>query len=250
LRAERSENTIGPGAPLFLVDELPAGPVVRLDGPEGHHAAVVQRLRVGERILIGDGRGALAEATVVAVGKGTLDAECTARRAVPPPDPRITVVQALAKGERGELAVATMTEVGVDEIVPWPAARCVARWKDDKPLTRWRSTVREAVKQSRRAWRPAVAEPARTADVARRLGAAAAAYVLHEAADVRFSAVPLPAGGEIVLVVGPEGGIDAAEVAAFEAAGAVPVRMGEAVLRTSTAGAAAVAGLSVRLGRW
>jgi len=223
---------------------------VRLDGPEGHHAAVVQRLRVGEKILLGDGRGALAEATVAAVGKGVLDAECGARRAVPPPDPRITVVQGLAKGDRGELAVATMTEVGVDEIVPWTAARCVVRWKDDKPLTRWRTTVREAVKQSRRAWLPAVAEPARSADVARRLGAAAAAFVLHEEAAVPLSAVPLPASGEIALVVGPEGGIDPAEMAEFEAAGAVPVRMGDAVLRTSTAGAAAVAALSVRLDRW
>jgi 16S rRNA (uracil1498-N3)-methyltransferase len=234
--------------PLFLVDSL--GSVVRLDGPEGHHAAVVQRLRVGEKILIGDGRGEIAEATVTAVGKGILDAECGARRAVPPPDPSITVVQGLAKGDRGELAVATMTEVGVDQIVPWAAARCVVRWKDDKPLTRWRTTVRESVKQSRRAWLPAVAEPVRTADVARRLGAAAAAFVLHEEAAVPLSAVPLPPSGEIALVVGPEGGIDPVEVAEFEAAGAVPVRMGNAVLRTSTAGAAAVAALSVRLRRW
>jgi 16S rRNA (uracil1498-N3)-methyltransferase len=237
-------------APLFLVDELPPSAGVRLDGPEGHHAAVVQRLRVGEKILIGDGRGALAEATVTAVGKGILDAECGARRTVARPDPRITVMQALAKGDRGELAVATMTEVGVDEVVPWQAARCVVRWKDAKPLARWRATAREAVKQSRRAWLPAVAEPATTADVVARLAAAAAAFVLHEQATTPLSAVPLPADGEIALVVGPEGGIDTAELTAFAAAGAVAVRMGDAVLRTSTAGAAAVAALSVRLGRW
>jgi 16S rRNA (uracil1498-N3)-methyltransferase len=236
--------------PLFLVDDLASTGKVRLDGPEGHHAAVVQRLRVGEKILIGDGRGVLVEATVTAVGKGILDAECGAPRTFPYPDPCLTVVQALAKGDRGELAVATMTEVGVDEIVPWQAARCVVRWRDDKPLTRWRATAREAVKQSRRAWLPAVAGPATTADVARRLAAAAAALVLHEGAAVPLSAVPLPPGGGIALVVGPEGGIDAAELAAFEAAGAVAVRMGDAVLRTSTAGAAAVAALSVRLGRW
>jgi 16S rRNA (uracil1498-N3)-methyltransferase len=235
--------------PLFLVDELPPGEKVRLDGPEGHHAAVVQRLRVGEKILIGDGRGALADATVTAVGKGILDAECGARRAVPSPDPRITVIQALAKGERGELAVATMTEVGVDGVVPWQAARCVVRWRDGKPLARWRATVREAAKQSRRAWLPAVAEPATTAAVVARLETAAA-FVLHEEATTPLSAVPLPVRGEIALVVGPEGGIDAAELAAFAAAGAVAVRMGDAVLRTSTAGAAAVAALSIRLGRW
>ena len=236
--------------PLFLVAGLPPTGRVRLDGPEGHHAAVVQRLRVGEKILLGDGRGALAEATVTAVGKGMLDAECGARRTIASPDPCVTVVQALAKGDRGELAVATMTEVGVDEIVPWQAARCVVRWKDDKPLARWRATAREAAKQSRRAWLPAVAGPAKTADVARRLAAAATALVLHEEAATPLSAVPLPRSGEIALVVGPEGGIDPAELAAFEAAGAVPVRMGDPVLRTSTAGAAAVAALSVRLGRW
>jgi len=236
--------------PLFLVDELPPTGTVRLDGPEGYHAAVVQRLRVGERILLGDGRGTLAGAVVTAVGKGMLDAECAFSRAVPPPDPRMTVVQALAKGDRGELAAATMTEVGVDGIVPWPAARCVVRWKDDKPLARWRSTVREAVKQSRRAWLPAVAEPERTADVARRIGAAAAAFVLHEEASLPLSAVPLPAGGEIVLVVGPEGGVAPEELSAFEAAGGRPVRLGPEVLRTSTAGVAALAVLSARLGRW
>lgn len=234
--------------PLFLVDEVTD--VVRLTGPEGHHAAVVQRLRVGERILIGDGRGALASATVTAVGKGILDADCGALITHPLPDPRITVVQALAKGDRGELAVATMTEVGVDEIVPWSAARSVVRWKDDKPLNRWRSAVREAVKQSRRAWLPAVTGPARTPDVVGRIAAASGAYVLHEEATEPLSRVELPTGGEIVLVVGPEGGIDADELDAFEAAGAVPVRMGDAILRTSTAGPAAVAGLSVRLRRW
>jgi 16S rRNA (uracil1498-N3)-methyltransferase len=235
--------------PLFLVDDLPAT-AARLDGPEGHHAAVVQRLRVGEKILIGDGRGALADATVTAVGKGVLEAGIAARRAVPRPDPRLLVVQAIAKGDRGELAVATMTEVGVDAIVPWQAARCVARWKDDRPVHKWRATVREAVKQSRRAWLPAVAEPARTADVARRLAGAAAALVLHEEAEALLSTVELPAAGEIALVVGPEGGIAPEELAVFVAAGATAVRIGDAVLRTSTAGAAAVAALSVRLGRW
>jgi 16S rRNA (uracil1498-N3)-methyltransferase len=235
---------------MFLVADLPTAAVVRLDGPEGHHAAVVQRLRVGEKIMIGDGRGALADATVTAVGKGILDAGITARRHLPAPDPRLVVVQGIAKGDRGELAVATMTEVGVDVIVPWQAARCVARWKDDKPLQRWRSTVREAVKQSRRAWLPEVDAPARTADVARRLSGAAAALVLHEEAELPLSTVELPAGGEIALVVGPEGGIAPEELAAFVAAGATPVRAGDAVLRTSTAGAAAVAALSVRLGRW
>jgi 16S rRNA (uracil1498-N3)-methyltransferase len=235
---------------LFLVDELPAGGVFRLDGAEGHHAAVVQRLRVGEVLTLSDGRGGTAGAVVAAVGRGSLDVQVTGRGYAEPPDPRITVIQGIAKGDRGELAVATMTEVGVDEIVPWSAARSVARWKDDRALQRWRSTAREAAKQSRRPWLPTIGSARRTAEVAERLSAAAGAYVLHEEATAALSTVGLPGSGELALVVGPEGGIDEAELAAFVAAGGVPVRMGTPVLRTSTAGAAAIAALSVRLGRW
>jgi 16S rRNA (uracil1498-N3)-methyltransferase len=236
--------------PLFLVDELPTGATLRLDGPEGHHAAAVQRLRAGEVLTLADGRGGTATAVVSAAGRGTLDVEITARGYLAAPDPRVTVVQGIAKGDRCELAVATMTEVGVDEIVPWAAARCIAKWKDDRPLQRWRSTAREAAKQSRRPWLPAVAPAAHTRDVARRIEAAARAYVLHEDATVAVSTVEVPAAGEIVLVVGPEGGVDAGELGAFVAAGGVPVRLGPNILRTSTAGAAALAALSVRLGRW
>jgi 16S rRNA (uracil1498-N3)-methyltransferase len=236
--------------PLFLVDDLPPGDLVRLDGPEGHHAAVVQRLRVGERIMVGDGRGTRASAVVTAVGKAILDAEIVARSHQAAAQPSVTVVQGIAKGDRAELAVAMLTEVGVDRIVPWQAARSVARWKDARALEKWRTTAREATKQSRRAWLPDVAEPARTDDAARALAGAAAALVLHEEADRPLSTVDLPDSGEIAVVVGPEGGIDAAELAAFMSAGAVPVRLGSDVLRTSTAGAAAVAALSVRLGRW
>jgi 16S rRNA (uracil1498-N3)-methyltransferase len=141
----------------------------------------------------------------------------------------------------------------VDEIVPWAAARSVVRWqgeRGERARQRWAATAREAAKQSRRAWLPAVAAAASTAGVAGRLGAAAAAYVLHEEASSRLADVPLPASGEIVLVIGPEGGIAAEELAAFGAAGAVPVRLGDAVLRTSTAGVAALAVLCTRLARW
>jgi 16S rRNA (uracil1498-N3)-methyltransferase len=235
---------------LFLVDDLPPADSFRLDGPEGHHAAAVQRLRTGEVLMLSDGRGGTATAVVAAVGRDALEVEIAARAYVAAPDPTVTVVQGIAKGDRGELSVASMTEVGVDSIVPWAATRCVAKWKDDRPLRRWRGTAREAAKQSRRAWLPDVAPAAHTRDVAARIAAATAGYVLHEEAVVSVSTVELPAAGEIVLVVGPEGGVDAAELAAFVAAGAVPVRLGPTILRTSTAGAAALAALSVRLGRW
>ena len=238
--------------PLFLVSELPPGSGLTLDGPEGHHAAVVQRIRVGERLLIGDGAGSTARAVVRAVGKSTLDLAIEQRWYADPPAVRLTVAQGIAKGDRGELAVQAMTEVGVDEIVPWAASRSVAIWKGErgtKARDKWAATAREAGKQARRPWLPVVAPGAvSTPDLARR--AAAATFVLHEEATTALTAVPLPESGDITLVVGPEGGISDDELATFTAAGAVPVRLGESVLRTSTAGLAALCVLSVRLGRW
>lgn len=243
----------GVSAPLFLVESLPAGTSFTLDGPEGHHAATVQRLRVGEVLLLADGRGGTARAEVTAVGKGSVDVTLGEQAWAPAADPRLVVVQGIAKGDRGELAVQAMTEAGVDEIVPWAASRSVAQWRGDrgfKARDKWAATAREAAKQARRSWLPVVAgEPdCSTKQVAARIANAAAAFVLHEEATERLTTVPLPGSGEIVLVVGPEGGISDTELDAF--AGAVPVRLGDAVLRTSTAGVAALAVLSTRLGRW
>jgi len=241
------------GAPLFLVDALPDGERVTLAGPEGHHAATVQRLRVGEKLLLGDGRGATATAVVTGVGRSMLELAVTGRRHDRPPLPRLVVAQAIAKGDRGELAVQAMTEVGVDEIVPWPAARSVARWRGERgerAWHRWIVTAREAAKQARRPWLPSVVPAVPTPDLAARLADATAGFVLHEDAEARLTEVSLPTDGEVVLVVGPEGGISPKELAAFQAAGAVPVRLGATVLRTSTAGVAALSVLNVRLGRW
>jgi 16S rRNA (uracil1498-N3)-methyltransferase len=242
-------------APLFLVDDLPAGATGTLDGPEGHHAATVQRLRVGERLILGDGRGGTAYAEVLAVGPGSVEFRVVERSFLPAHDPRLVVVQGIAKGDRGELAVQAMTEIGVDEIVPWAASRSVVQWRGDrgaKALQKWASTAREAAKQSRRSWRPVVGgDPdCSTKQVAARLGEAAGAFVLHEEATSRLATAALPPGGDIVLVVGPEGGVSNAELEAFVAAGATSVRLGPEVLRTSTAGVAALSVLSARLGRW
>ena len=240
--------------PVFLAptDALDRDTVV-LDGPEGRHAATVRRLRPGERVDLTDGDGLLAECVVTAVDRASLTLDVLTRRRPPPPSPRITVVQALPKGDRGELAVETMTEVGVDEIVPWSAARCVTRWRPerrDKALARWRGTAREAGKQARRSRLPRIADLASTADVAGRIAAASLAVVLHEEADAPLSAVEPPTDGEIVAVVGPEGGITAEELERFAAAGGRPVRLGPTVLRTSTAGVAAAAVLLAATGRW
>jgi 16S rRNA (uracil1498-N3)-methyltransferase len=238
--------------PLFLLDELPGTETVHLGGDEGRHAATVRRIRVGEDVQLGDGHGTVLDCRVTAVRADGLVLAVSGRRVEPMPVVRLTVVQALVKGDRAELAVEIMTELGVNEIVPWSAARSIVQWqgaRGGKALERWRRTAREASKQSRRPWVPEVAELAGTPEVVRRLEHRCA-LVLHEAATAPLVESPLPEQGEVVLVVGPEGGISADELTRFAAAGAQPVRLGSPVLRTSTAGAAALAAVSVRLGLW
>lgn len=233
--------------PAYLCPDL-GGSTVRLGGPEGRHAATVRRTRVGEVVDLVDGRGLRCTGTVTAVAKDALTLEVTSRVQEPPPVPRITLVQAIAKGDRGELAVEAATEAGVDEVVPWAAARCVVRWEAErgvKALDRWRSTAREAAKQSRRAWFPLVHEPLTTAEVGALPGTL---LVLHESAERRLAEVDLE--GDVVLVVGPEGGISDEELAVLAEAGATAVRLGTSILRTSTAGVAAIAVVSARTGRW
>ncbi|MEC4014794.1 16S rRNA (uracil(1498)-N(3))-methyltransferase [Streptomyces sp. H27-D2] len=253
-------------APVFLVDGerlsglsgdaagARPGRLVTLDGQEGRHAVAVRRLRVGEEIVLTDGAGTGAYGTVAAVeGKDRLDVAVAELRTQAPPNPRITVVQALPKGDRGELAVETMTETGVDAVVPWAAARCVTQWKGErglKALGKWRATAREAGKQSRRLRFPDVTDLMSTRQVARLLASASFAAVLHEEGSEPLASAELPAGGDIVLVVGPEGGVSPEELAVFAEAGAKPYRLGPTVLRTSTAGTAASALLLGRTGRW
>src|SRR4051794_35090646 len=169
----RRDSAVTP--PLFLVEELPDGDEVQLNGDEGRHAARVKRLGVGEPVLVSDGRGALLTCRVRAVTADGLWLSVQQRGAVSAAQPRIVVVQALPKGERAELAVELLTELGADEIVPWAASRSIVQWlgpRGDRALGKWRRTAREATKQSRRAWLPIVAPLASTADVAARLAGA------------------------------------------------------------------------------
>jgi 16S rRNA (uracil1498-N3)-methyltransferase len=211
---------------------------------------------VGERILLGDGRGGVALAEVLEVGRDELSLRILDRQLVPAPTPRVTLAQALVKGERGELAVELATEAGVDHIVAWRAARCVARWDDgprgDKALSRWRGTVTSAVKQSRRAWLPEVEPPIGTGALADRCAAADLALVLHEDGAEPIAALSdeLSQAREVLLVVGPEGGIGADELAALVERGARATRLGPQVLRASTAAAVALGALGALTHRW
>lgn len=241
-------------APLFFVEPgaLVSEQIV-LGGAEGRHAAKVRRLRAGEQVDLADGTGALAHCVITAAGVESLTLTVHERTTAPAPTPSFTVVQALPKGDRGELAVEVLTEVGVDEIVPWQAVRCVTKWTGDRgerSAQRWAAHAREAAKQARRPRVPRVASVASTAQVVDRLRAAELAIVLHEGASDPLATVMLPSAGEVVLVVGPEGGIDESELSAFAAAGASTSRLGPEVLRTSTAGVAALAALLARTSRW
>jgi 16S rRNA (uracil1498-N3)-methyltransferase len=240
------------GAPLFLLENLPDTDDLLVEGSEGRHAVEVLRLAPGERVRVGDGRGTVAEGDVVAAGAEGLRVAVRARFEVPEPAPEFVLVQALPKGDHGPLAVDLATELGVDRIVPWTAARCVTRWREDrvaKGVQKWRSAARAASKQSRRPRIPEVTEPMTTREVCGMLGDVDLAVVLHEQARRPLAALEVPRTGTVVVVVGPEGGLTDGEVVAFRAAGAEPVRLGAEVLRTSTAGAAALAALSMST-RW
>jgi 16S rRNA (uracil1498-N3)-methyltransferase len=241
------------GAPFFLVDAMPAAGPFTLDGTEGRHASVVRRVRVGELLALSDGSGRMAAATVTAVGRGSVELLVDAATHTPEPAVRVTLVQALPKGDRSELAVELATEAGVDALVPWAASRCVARWSDEKSVkgtARWQSVAREAAKQSRRATVPPVAPLASTAAVADLIRSSAATLVLHEAGAMAIAEATLPSSGDVVLVVGPEGGVSPDELATFLQAGARVVRLGPEVLRTSTAAAVALGALGVLTHRW
>lgn len=245
-------------ATLFYVDAVPAiGELVCVEGDEGFYAATVRRIRPGETLAIADGAGTVGDGVVEGADKRSLTVRVTGRRTVDPPRPSVTVVQAIPKSERSELAVELATEAGADAFIAWQSARCVARWDGDraeKGLRRWRAVVRSAARQSRRPFVPEVTGPLSGAQlaalVAERVAAGAVVLVLHESADGPLASVDLAGAESLLLIVGPEGGISDAELQALSDSGAVTVRLGPSVLRTSTAAAVALGAIGVLTGRW
>jgi 16S rRNA (uracil1498-N3)-methyltransferase len=244
---------------LFYVDALPEiGEIAVVDGDEGFHAANVRRIRTGEQLDLSDGIGTLAHCVIEGVGKGRLSARVLDRRTVPPAAPPVTVVQALPKSDRSELAIELATEAGADAFVAWQASRCVARWdgpgRVDKGLRRWTAVARSAARQSRRAHIPSVTGVVSTAELVKRIRddvtAGAVALALHESAVTRLTELPVGQADSLVLIVGPEGGIADDEIAALAEAGATAVRLGPTVLRTSSAAAVALGALGVLTPRW
>lgn len=240
-----------------LLDRYGTGDRYVLEGAEARHAGVVQRRRAGERIDVVDGAGRRLACVIAEVGAGRLELDVVDVVVEPAPSVRLGLVQALAKGDRDERAIEAATELGADVVVPWQAQRSVVVWRGDRAArsrAKWVATVREATKQSRRAHAPEVLEPVDSAGLVRTVADVVAAggvvLVLDGGADGTLAGAELDGAGQVLVVVGPEGGIAPEELAALTDAGARAARLGPHVLRTSTAGPAALAVLAARLGRW
>ena len=234
-------------AATFFVEKAPAPGPFTLRGPEGRHAVTVKRIGPGEKVMLADGHGCRSHATVTAAeGKDLLHVTVTSREEVPLPTPKVTVIQALPKSDRQELTVDLLTQGGADRIVPWEAERCIAKWQPKK-AKKWENAAVAAAKQSRRAHLPLIMKP-NALDEA--FAEADLVLVLHEEASVPLATVDVSTAQHIALIIGPEGGVSPAELERFRAAGAKPVLLGPEVLRTATAGFAALSAIGVKTSRW
>ncbi len=252
-------------APVFLAEATDLsgyapGSVYLLDGAEGRHAGVVQRRKVGEQIDVVDGAGTRLKCAIAAVNAAQLELRVDVNVHESASLPELVLVQALAKGDRDEMAVEAATEIGADRFIPWQANRSIVIWRGTraaKSQARWDATVRSATKQARRSRLAPVEGAVESAALCHRVAEVCATggsvLMLSEEATTPIAAAMLPPEGtdaQILVIVGPEGGISDREFADLSAAGAQPVRLGPHVLRTSTAGPVAIALLSQTLGRW
>lgn len=233
--------------PVFIAGDL-SGERIRLDGPEGRHAVTVKRLVPGERVKLIDGRGSwITGEILLAEGKDRLEVGVDTRGHDDGPRPKVTVIQAIPKSERSELAVDLATQAGADAIVAWRSQRTVSKWgaKADKHLAKWHDAATAAAKQSRRTRIPEISGPLSTTEVAQLIDGQAA-VVLHEDAAARITDVDLDVD-ELFLLVGPEGGIGEDELAQL---GATGVRLGPEVYRTASAAMVALSAIGALSGRW
>ncbi len=243
--------------PLFRSDFVtpPApGEAVTLGGSEGKHAVNVRRMRVGEGIQLSDGKGMRVRGEVSSLGNSSLTVSIDSVVHETKPDMTLTIVQALAKGDRDELSIQAATELGCWAVVPWQAERSISKWegaKIAKSVERWQTIVSEAAKQSLRVFEPVVAQPVGTKQLVANVKNYDLVLVLDPTSDIGLGNIDLSENQKTVaIIVGPEGGISELELEALEDSGAVRVHLGAPILRTSTAGVAAIAVLQAKLGLW
>lgn len=246
--------------PVFLADDAePAlgsatsGDVVRLSGSEARHAVTVLRVRVDDPVELVDGQGRRVRGRVSETARASVEVRVEDVVDEAQVEPLIVVAQALAKGDRAERAVESLTEVGVDEIVPWTARRSVSRWDDrreERGVARWIAMARSATKQARRSRMPRIAEPTDLEGICARVVESTLALVLDPKSTTPIGDVEMPDDGACLIVVGPEGGLDDAEVDALRECGGIPVLLGPSILRTSTAGTVAAGIVMSRCRRW
>lgn len=227
--------------------------IVVLDGAEGKHAATVRRMRVDEKIQLTDGKGLRVKGSVIRVGKNDLTMRVDSVESEPESKLQITLIQALAKGDRDELAVQSSTELGVSQVVPWEASRSISRWGNEKKakgVQRWQLIANEAAKQSLQVRFPVVLDSVTTDELVRGFSSFDQILVLDPMAKISFGNADLPTSGKVAIVVGPEGGISDAELDLMDKSGATRIKLGSSILRTSTAGVVAIAALLHASGNW
>lgn len=242
--------------PMFFAEDAElasVGETFTLTGAEAKHASVVRRMSAGEAIQLTNGRGLRIRGTVSSSAQEFVVVKVSSAVIEPKPQVQLVLVQALAKGDRDELAIQAATELGAFEVIPWQADRSVSRWeasKIAKGVQRWQQIVQEAAKQALRVWNPIVTDPVSTKQLAKQVAGFEQVLVLDPTAETGLTSVDLVASGRVAIVVGPEGGISNSELAELEAAGAIRVHLGGHILRTSTAGMAAISALQAKLGTW
>ena len=242
--------------PLFISpipSDTKAGSKIKIAGAEAKHAMSVRRLQVGEPIAVSDGQGQKARGKVSQLSKDFLELNVESVENIERPKPQLILVQALAKGDRDEMAVQACTELGIQTVIPWQSERSVSIWKpekQDKHRLRWQSIATEAAKQSLRPFIPEVERVLGTSELVERLKQFDLTLVLDPTSSTPVTSVSLSGHQSIAIVVGPEGGISPQELEQFRAAGFSLAALGSGILRTSTAGLAVVSYLQATLGNW
>ena len=235
---------------LFFVPDLGTGLTVEVQGDEAHHAIKVVRIEIGEELLLADGSGAWVRGNVEAISKKSFTVAVVERGFASDIAPDLIVVQAMMKSDRAKEAIELLTVAGVTRIIPWQAARSIAKWQDDLG-DKWLSTSIAAAKQSRRFTLPEIESPITIEHIAKRFGKTANLFVLHESATIKISDAAKDLNpGPIVFVIGPEGGLTADELGQLADAGGTVVLLGNEIFRSAHAGFAALSAISALTGRW